>query len=152
MNDPLKESLKRLDRLVEIRQTYVAVAEAGVKEAEGEVRRLEASEREIAGHIQHNQALIAYLRTATGHDVQTRATYILALEKQRKLIMQSLEAATGNLEHRRREWTEAMREEKIVTKLQERRLQQWEREDDAAQQKSQDETSIARYVRTRLEK
>jgi len=49
------------------------------------------------------------------------------------------------------EWTEAMREQKIAAKLQERRLHQWAREAEAAQQKSQDDASIARYVRTRLD-
>jgi flagellar biosynthesis chaperone FliJ len=44
-----------------------------------------------------------------------------------------------------------MREEKIAEKLQERRLHQWQRENDITQQKSQDEASIARYVRARAE-
>jgi flagellar export protein FliJ len=59
--------------------------------------------------------------------------------------------ATGKLEQRRKEWTEAMREKKIVAKLQERRLHQFEREDDVAQQKAQDDAFAARYVRTRFE-
>jgi flagellar export protein FliJ len=152
MKDRLKASLKRLERLLEIRQTYVSVAESGVKQAENEVRRLDAARREVAGTIQHTQAGIAYLQTATGHDVQTGERYIRALEKQRQLIQLSLEKAEGNLEQRRQEWTEARREERIAAKLQERRLHQWEREDGVAQQKSQDDASIARYVRTRLEK
>ena len=152
MKNKLRPHIKRLERLVQIRQTYVSAAEAGVKQAEHEVRRLEAAENETAENIQDSQAGIAYLRTAAGRDIQTGERYIRALQKQRKLIRQSLETATGNLEQRRTEWTEAMREQKIAAKLQERRLHQWEREDDAAQQKSQDDTSIARYVRTRLEK
>ena len=152
MSDGLKGSLKRLQRLSQIRQTYVSVAEAGVKQAEGEVRRLENAETEVAGNIQDTQAGIAYLQTATGQDIQNGEKYIQALQQQRKTIQLSLEKATGNLEQRRGEWTEAMREQKIIEKVQERRLHQWEREDDTAQQKSQDEASIARYVRTRLEK
>jgi flagellar export protein FliJ len=152
MKDRLKSSLKRLERLAEIRETYVTAAEAGVKQAEGEVRRLEAAKDVVAGHIQDTQAGIAYLQTATGRDLQSGDTYIQALKRQRKLLQQSLEKAANNLETRRQEWTEAMRQQKIVSKLQERRLQQWEREDDADQQKSQDDTSIARYVRSRLEK
>src|SRR5207253_9144416 len=70
MKDGLRASLKRLERLVQIKQTYVSVAEANVKQAEGEVRQLETAENEIAGNIQHTQAEIAYLQTATGHDVQ----------------------------------------------------------------------------------
>jgi flagellar export protein FliJ len=149
MKDGLRASLKRLQRLVEIKQTYVSVAEANVKQAEGEVRQLETAENEIAGNIQHTQAGIAYLQTFTGHDVQSGEKYIQALELQRKVIQQSLEKATSNLEGRRGEWTEAMREQKIIEKVQERRLHQCERDDDVTNQKSQDETSVGRYVRTR---
>jgi len=152
MKDGLKANLKRLGRLIQIRETYVSVAEAGVKQAEGEVRRLETADSAAAGTIRDTQAGIAYLQTATRHDVQNGEKYIRTLQQQRKLIQQSLEKATGNLEQRRGEWTEAKREQKVAVKLQERRLHQWEREDDTAQQKSQDEASIARYVRTRLEK
>jgi flagellar export protein FliJ len=152
MKNVLKNTLKRLERLVQIRQTYVTAAEAGVKQAEHAVRRLEAADREVAGNIRITQAGIAYLQTATGRDVQSGERYIKALETQRKLIQLSLEKATGNLEQRRQEWTEAMREQKIAAKLQERRLHQWERADDKAEQKSQDDASITRYVRARFEK
>ena len=150
MKEGLKASLKRLDRLFQIRETYVSVAEAGVKQAEGDVRRLEAADTEVAGNIQHTQAGIAYLQTASGNDLQNGEKYIEALQIQRKNIQQSLEKATGNLEQRRSEWTEAMREQKIVEKVQERRLHQWEREDDVANQKTQDDASIGRYIRTRI--
>jgi flagellar export protein FliJ len=149
MKDGLRASLKRLQRLVEIKQTYVSVAEANVKQAEGEVRQLETAENDIAGNIQHTQAGIAYLQTSTGHELQSCEKYIQALELQRKLIQQSLEKATSNLEQRRGDWTEAMREQKIVEKVQERRLHQCERDDDVTNQKSQDETSVGRFVRTR---
>src|SRR2546422_10429124 len=151
MKDELKATLKRLERLAHIKQTYVSVAEANVKNAEGEVRQLETAETNITGHIQNTQAEIAYLQIATGHDVQSSERYIQALELQRTLIRQSLEKANINLEQRRNEWTEAMREQKIVEKVQERRLHQWERHDGAAGQKSQDEMSVGRYVRTRRE-
>jgi len=149
MKDGSRSSLKRLERLVQIKQTYVSVAEANVKQAEDQVRQLETAENQITGNIQHTQAGIAYLQTATGHDVQSGEKYIHALEVQRKLIQQSLEKATSNLEQRRGEWTEAMREQKIVEKVQERRLHQCERDDDVTNQKSQDEISVGRYVRTR---
>ena len=149
MKDGLKGNLKRLDRLVHIRQTYVSVAEAAVKQAEGEVHRLQQADSEIAGNIRHTQAGIAYIRTATGSEIQTGEKYIRALKEQRKLIHQSLAVATGNLEKRRLEWTEAMKEQRIIEKLRERRLHQWEREDDVANQKTQDDVSIGRYVRTR---
>jgi len=149
MKDELKAVLKRLERLAHIKQTYVSAAEANVKNAEGEVRQLETAETNITGHIQNTQAEIAYLQSATGHDVESSERYIQALELQRTLIRQSLDKANVNLEQRRNEWTEAKREQKIVEKVQERRLHQWERHDGAAGQKSQDEMSVGRYVRTR---
>ena len=149
MKDELKSNLKRLERLFQIRQAYVSVSEAGVKTAEGEVRKLEAAENEVAGNIQHTQAEIAYRQTASGHDLQSGEKYIYALQTQRKLIQQSLEKATGNLEQRRREWTEAMREQKIIEKMRERRLHQWERADGVEVQKQQDDAAAGRYVRTR---
>ena len=151
MKDELKASLKRLGRLAQIKQTYVSVAEANVRNAEGEVRQLESAESKLTGNIQGKQAEIAYLQTATGHDVQSGEIYIQALELQRRLIRQSLEKASLNLEQRRQEWTEAMREQKIVEKVLEGRLHQWERQDDASGQKSQDEISIGRFFRTRRE-
>lgn len=150
MKHGLKGSLKRLERLFQIRQTYVSVAEAGVKQAEGEVRALQNADGQVAGNIQHTQAGIAYLETATGQDLHLGEKYIEALQLQRKLIQQSLEKANTNLGQRRREWTEAMREQKIIETVRERRLHQWEREHDVASQKSQDEASIARYVRSRI--
>jgi len=151
MKDGLKANLRRLERLVRIRQTLSSVAEAGVKQAETAVRNLEAADRETVGNIRDTQAGIAYLQTAASEDIQRSGTYLQALELQRKLIQQSLERATDNLTHRRDEWTEAMREERIAEKLQERRLHKWQREDDTAQQKSQDDASIARYIRSRSE-
>lgn len=149
MNDGQKASLKRLERLVQIKQTYVSVAEANVKTAEGEVRQLETDEQKIIGTIHDTQARIAYLQTATGQEVQSGEGYIKALELHRKAVQQSLVTATTNLEKRRGEWTEAMREQKIIEKVQERRLHQCERDDEVANQKSQDEMTVGRFVRNR---
>jgi len=151
MKDGLKASLKRLERLVQIRQTYVSVAEAGVKNAEREVRQLEADETKVTGNIQNTQAEIAYLQTASGHDLHTGEKYIAGLQIHRKQIHLSLEKAESKLEQRRGEWTEAMREQKVIERVQERRLHQYEREDDVETQKSQDDNTIARYVRNRLQ-
>jgi flagellar export protein FliJ len=151
MKQSRNANLKRLDRLVRIRQTYSAVAETDLKQADSEVRRLEAADDETVGNIQDTRAEIAYLQSTSGHDLQRTENYIRALTRQRQIIHRSLETATSNLDRRRDEWTEAMREEKIAEKLQERRLHQWQRENDITQQKSQDEASIARYVRARAE-
>jgi flagellar export protein FliJ len=149
MRDGQKAGLKRLERLVQIKQACVSVAETNVKTAQGEVGRLESAERAITGDIQDTKAGIAYLHTATGEEVQSGEKYIKALEIHRKLIHQSLETATNNLEQRRSEWTEAMREQKIIEKVQERRLHQCERDDEVANQKSQDEMSVGRFVRNK---
>ena len=151
MSDELRASLKRLERLAHIKQTYVSVAEANVKNAEGEVRQLETADNKITGNIQDTQAEIAYLQTATGHDVQSGERYVQALELQRRLIRQSLEKANRNLDERHKQWTEAMREQTVIEKVQERRLHQWERHDDVVNQKSQDEMSVGRFVRLRRE-
>ena len=150
MNKDGKPGLKRLERLFRIRETYVSVAEASVKHAEGELHGLQAAHSEVAGKIESTRAGIAYLQTATGHDLQTGEKYIQVLQKQHRLIQQSLEKATGSLEQRRREWTEAMREQKIIEKMQERRLHQWERDDNVANQKRQDDVSVGRHVWKRL--
>ena len=151
MND-LKANLKRLERLFQIRETYVSVAESGVKQAEAEVRKLAAADSEVAGNIQDMRAGIAYVQTASGSDLQNSEHYIHALELQRVLIRQSLEKAAGNLDQRRREWTEAMRDQKVIEKVQEQRLHQFVRADDAANQKTQDDASIGRYVRAQKER
>jgi flagellar export protein FliJ len=144
-----KTSLKRLERLVQIKQTYTLCVQANVKIAEGEVRQLEKVEREITGSIRHTQAGIAYFQTAQGQEVQSGADYIKALELHRKVVKQSLEKATNKLEQRLSEWTEAMREQRIFEKVQERRLNQYKRDDEVAAQKLQDEISLGRYVRMR---
>src|SRR5437867_12729458 len=149
MSDDLKSNLKRLERLFQIRQTYVSVAEAGVKSAEGEVRTLETAENLVAGDIQDTKAEIAYRQTASGHELQSGEKYIQSLQTQREIIQQSLDKATSNLEQRRREWTEAMREQKVTEKEQVRRLHQWERADNVQVQKQQGDASVGRYVRTR---
>jgi flagellar export protein FliJ len=150
MSDSSKERLKRLERLLQIRETYVSVSEANVKLAEGEVRKFATAEETVAGQIRDTKAEIAYLKSATAHDVQSSEKYISALQSRRKQIQQALEKADRTLEQRRNEWTEAMREKKIIEKMQEHRLQEWQHEDDVAKQNSQDENTIARYVRTRL--
>src|SRR5262249_46455484 len=120
MRPNLIDSLKRLERLIQLKQTYVSVAETNLKQAEGEVRRLEASEREIAVSILDLRTGIAYLITANAGDVQNVEKYIEALEVHRKQICESLEEAIANLERRRMEWTEAMREQNIIEKAQKR--------------------------------
>ena len=94
MKQSRNANLKRLDRLVRIRQTYSAVAETDLKQADSEVRRLEAADDETVGNIQDTRAEIAYLQSTSGHDLQRTENYIRALTRQRQIIHRSLETAT----------------------------------------------------------
>lgn len=144
----MREHLKRLGRLAQVRQTYVSVAEAGVKESESQLHSLRQRDDEVVGNIQATRAEIAYRPSLTGHDAQHGERYIKALENQRRMVRQSLERAQLKLEQKRLEWVEARREHKVVQKVQERRLLECNRKDDVEQQKAMDEVSIGRFIRS----
>ena len=143
----LKFQLKRLDRLFHIRETFVDAAEARVKLAEQEVARIEETAQENARKIQHTMEELAHPGEATGMTVQSAQNYLQLLRSRAAEIQRSLDASKALLEERRREWTEAMREQKVVETMQERRLQQWMRQDATAEQKLTDEVFIGRFVR-----
>lgn len=149
MADELRRGLDRIERLVEIRQTYVTAAEAAVREAEGVVRRLEALAEENARQVQHARENFAYPGSFTGGDVQTRERHIEMLNLQAGKIRQDVEKATQILESKRAEWRETMKDRKIIERVQERRLQEWERIVDAKQQKDVDEMSVVKYARSK---
>jgi flagellar export protein FliJ len=142
-----KRSLDRIERLVEVRQTYVTAAEAAVKEAESIVHYFEDEARENARQIQTSREEIAYLTSLTGHDIQTRERHISSLNLKARRIAQDVEKANQMLEKRRGEWRETMKDKKIVERVQERRLQEWERSVDVLEQKEVDEMSIGRHAR-----
>src|SRR6185295_17351300 len=144
-----RRSLDRIERLVELRQTYVTAAEAAVREAEMMVRYFEEQAQENARQIQQGREEIAYLKNLTGHDIQTRERHILGLEVRAKQIVQDVEKAEQFLEKRRGEWRETMRDKKIVERVQERRLHEWQRSVDVMQQKQVDEMSVGRHARTK---
>ena len=150
MRSHVKDSLKRLERLIQIKQTCVSVAEANLKHAESDVRRLEISDRQIVASIQDLRSGIAYLNRTVAGDVQRSEKCIEALELDRKKISKCLEEATRCLEARRAEWTEATREQRIIEKAQKRRSQQLEREDDLRRQTSQDDVTINRHIRNQI--
>src|ERR1044071_6205891 len=140
------DSLKRLDRLIQIQQAYVSVAEANLEYAEGEVRRLRLSQEQVAAKIQGVREAIAYLNTATAGDVQNLEKYIETLQVNRKQIDKSLEDAIANLAQRRSEWTEAMREQKLIERAQKRWSQQWEREKELRRRILQDDVTVNRHI------
>ena len=144
-----RRSLDRIERLVELRQTYVTAAEAAVREAEMMVRYFQEQAQENARQIQQDREEIAYLKTLTGHDIQTRERHISSLEMRAKQIAQDIEKAEQFLETRRAEWRETMKDKKIVERVQERRLQEWERSVDVMEQKQVDEMSVGRHARSK---
>jgi flagellar export protein FliJ len=142
-----RRSLDRIERLVEVRQTYVNAAEAAVKEAEGMVRYFEDELQNNARQIQQVREEIAYLKTLTGHQIQAREKQILSLGIRARQIAQDLEKAEQLLEQRRAEWRETMKDKRIVERLQERRLQEWQRSVDVLEQNQVDEMSVGRHAR-----
>jgi len=149
VSDQVKDSLKRLDRLIHIKRIYVSLAEANLKDAESEVLRLQTAESEIALNIQELRAGIAYMNTAVAGDLQNGEKCIEALQLHRKQVRERLEEATRSLEQRRTEWTEAMREEKVIGKAQKRRSDRFDREEEVSHQKAQDDLTLTRQVRNR---
>jgi flagellar export protein FliJ len=142
-----RRSLDRVERLVGVRQTYVTAAEAAVREAEVLVRYFEEAAETIARQIQQTREGIAYLKSLSGHEVQTREKHILSLNFKARQIAQDLEKAVQMLDKRRAEWRETMKDKKIVERVQERRLQEWERSVDVLEQKQVDEMSVGRHAR-----
>jgi flagellar export protein FliJ len=142
-----RRSLERIERLVEVRQTYVNAAEAAVKEAEGIVRYFEDELAQNARQIQQAREEIAYLKSVTAHDIQTREKHISALGIRAKQFAQDLEKAQQMLEKRRGEWREKMKDKRIVERVQERRLHHWQRSVDLMEQIQVDEMSVGRHAR-----
>jgi flagellar biosynthesis chaperone FliJ len=74
-----------------------------------------------------------------------------ALLRHRKVVRQSLEKARVTLDQRRGVWVETRREQKIVDRLEARRLQLWQHEQEIALQKFVNDAFIGRLVRSRLQ-
>jgi len=142
-----RRSLDRIERLVEVRETYVTAAEAGVREAEALVRYFEEEAHNNALQIQLTREEIGCLKNFSGHQIQARDRHILSLNLKARRIAQDVEKAMQMLEKRRAEWRETMKDKKIVERVQERRLQEWERSVDVMEQKQADDMSVGRFAR-----
>jgi flagellar export protein FliJ len=127
------------------------VAEARVKEAEGQVRDIECQDEQIVRNIQVAQAEFAERETVAAKEIQQNDNYLNALLRNRKIVLQSLEKARSTLDQRRATWVETRREQRIVDRLEARRLQQWRREQEIEQQKFVNDVFIGRMVRSRLQ-
>lgn len=144
-----RSDIKRLDRVSAMRQTMAGVAEARVKESENVVRDIQLEEEQLVRKIRDTRAEITYRGAMSGRDMQHNEKYIEVLGKVRVGIQQRLEKAKVVLAERHQEWIEARREQKIIERLQERRLHEWQRQEEIALQKAVDESFIGRLVRSR---
>ncbi len=144
-----RRSLRRIEHLVEVRQTYVTAAEAGVREAENLVRFLEGEARDIARQIQQTREDFAYLKSLSGREIQAREKHVFILNFKARRIAQDLEKAAQALDKRRAEWREKMKDRKIVERVQVRRVQEWKRSVDVREQQLADEMSVGRHARDR---
>lgn len=142
-----RRSLDRIERLVDVRQTYVNAAEAAVREAESMVRYFEEEAQKNARQVQQVREEIAHMTSLTGGDIQGRERYIASLNLKARQIEQDREKAVQMVEKRRGEWRETMKDKKIVESLQERRQHEWVHSVDVLAQKQVDEMSVGRFAR-----
>ena len=142
-----RRALLRMDRLVDVRRTFVTAAEAAVREAESMLRYFEDSAAENARQIQQQREENAHLEQASQELLVARERFILSLQVRAKVIAQDLEKARQLLEKRRAAWRETMKDKKSMESLKARRLQEWTRSVDSAEQKRIDEMTIGKHVR-----
>jgi len=147
-----RSAAERLSRVVELRETLAAVAETRLREAENRILDIQAEQRRVNGQIEDARAIFAQPQGCRGQAIQQNEKYISALKRQRQTILQALENAKKIAELRRQEWIEARREQRIIERLQERRLQQWQRHEEIASQKAADDAFIGKLVRSRSQK
>jgi flagellar export protein FliJ len=145
-----KEKLRRSERLAGIRQSFLTAAEGRVREAEQQLRLREETAAERDRQIRQTQEEIAYLNHASGASIQNRERFIFGLLVRARHAHEALEKARIVLESRRREWREAMREYKVIVKVQERRLQEWRHIVNVADQRHIDEMTVAQHARNQF--
>jgi len=149
MNDQ-QQRLHRIDRLAEVRQSYVTAAEGRVREAEQHVRLCEEAAEEADRQIRRVREEIAYLDHSTGEEIQNRERYIFSLHVRAHHARETLDKARKVLDSRRHEWRETKRDQMVIEKVQERRLQEWQHSVNVADQKAVDEMTVARHARNQI--
>lgn len=141
----IRDRIKRLERLIEIRQIAVDEAESRVRQSEAEVRRFQGRLAAEEGKIRRLMEEFAHPGARTGFDLQQSETAAQASRSRARRIVQDIENAGLRLEERRQEWMHARRERKTIEKLRVRQLQYAIREEEGLARKMMDETSITRY-------
>jgi flagellar export protein FliJ len=142
-----RADVKRLDRIAAIRETMASAAEASLREAELQVRNIESQAEAIDRQIQLIRAEITQTTRLTGHATQQNDKFILRLNRQRAVVLQALENAKKIVVERQQQWMEARREQRIIERLQDKRLLEWQRHQDTARQKAADDNYIGKIVR-----
>ena len=148
MADELKPAIKRLKRLLQVRETLSNAAEAALRESEHEVHRLNTAQEVIAGNIRGVRAETAYSESFTVNRVQLAETYIKSLEIGGIKVRQELEKADKILERRRIDYVHALSQQRITEKILEQRLHESQRIDDIATQKAMDDSHLGKMVRS----
>jgi flagellar export protein FliJ len=138
-----------LGRVASIRETMASVAEARLREAENVVRELEREDDALVRQIAETRAEIAQRKSLVVAHIHQANRYVEIVEKRRAFLAQQIEKAKQIVLERQREWIEARREHRIIERVQERRLQEWQRAKDIELQKAADEAFIAKLVRAR---
>jgi flagellar export protein FliJ len=149
MNDQ-QQRLHRIDRLAEVRQSYVTAAEGRVREAEQHVRLCEEAAEHTDRQIRLVREEIAYLDHSSGAEIQNRERYVFTLHVRARQAREMLDKARKVLDSRRHEWREARRDQMVIEKVQERRLQEWQHSVNVADQKDVDEMTVARHARNQF--
>jgi len=110
--------------------------ESRLKRIDGEIAGLEESmERGGQGRI-------------SVQDLQNRYNYARVLDRKREAQEKTVKAAEQEVERRRRELVEAMKQKKIFERLRERDRETYENELRKEEQKMLDEFSVQRFNRT----
>ena len=149
MNDQQRR-MHRIDRLADVRQSYVTAAEGRVREAEHLVRMREEAAEESHRQIRRVREEIAYLDHSTGEVIQNRERYMFTLHLRARHAREALDKARKVLDSRRHEWRESKRDQMVIEKVQERRLQEWQHSVNVAEQKDVDEMTVMRHARDQI--
>jgi flagellar export protein FliJ len=146
----LKSRLQRLERLSDLRRTHVMVAEGRVAEARRQVALLEENAEAIRQKIREARSNMVCTVRISGEELQAVEKFVQVLQRQAAQIEADQIAANAALDLRRLEWTEALREQKIVDRVQEKRRREWKRQAGTGIEKEADRDSVMRHhCRTR---
>jgi flagellar export protein FliJ len=147
MSGDLKPRIKRLRRLLDLRETLSDAAEAGVRESEQQVRNLEAAKRTLEENIRDARTEASKSQTLSGHRLRVVERFVESLERRSASAQYNIEKTTAVLERRRSDWVEALRQQRIVERSLKRRSLEWQRLDDASTQKLLDDSYNGKIAR-----